>query len=112
MAMPSQPLPGFDSASSTPHICVCVCTYKRPELLRRLLEKLQDQETGGRFTFSAVVADNDAACSAETLVASFSRRSSIQVIYCREPEKNIALVRNRALEHAVGEFIVFIDDDE
>src|SRR5579872_232656 len=93
----------------TPHISVCICTYKRPALLRRLLESLEKQETGGKFAFSVVVADNDATGSGRE-VAEMSR--SYKVTYCIEPRKNIALVRNTALQHAQGEFIAFIDDDE
>ena len=98
--------------SSKPHVCVCICTYKRRELLARLLEKLQTQETDGRFTFSAVVADNDVDRSAESLVAEFSASSTLEIVYCSEPRKNIALVRNKAIAHARGGFIAFIDDDE
>lgn len=98
--------------SGRPQISVCICTYKRPDLLRRLLEELERQQTGEAFTFSVVVADNDAARSAEPLVAEFARRSPDRVAYCCEPTQNIALVRNRAIENAAGDFIVFIDDDE
>src|SRR5688572_11748429 len=103
---------GSPEPGRSQHICVCTCTYRRPELLRRLLEKLEHQATGGLFTFSAVVADNDAMRSAESVVMEIASRSRIQIIYCSEPRKNIALVRNRALEHARGDFIAFIDDDE
>jgi succinoglycan biosynthesis protein ExoM len=99
-------------APTLPHLSVCICTYKRPVLLRRLLEELEKQETGGAFTYSVVVADNDAKRSAETLVAEFAQRTPGRVTYCCEPQQNIALVRNRAIEHANGDFIVFIDDDE
>jgi succinoglycan biosynthesis protein ExoM len=94
------------------HVDVCICTYKRPVLLKRLLEKVEGQQTGDQFTFSVVVADNDAAKSAQEVVALFSRRSALNVVYCCEPRQNIALARNKALEHAHGEFIAFIDDDE
>jgi succinoglycan biosynthesis protein ExoM len=33
-------------------------------------------------------------------------------VYCVEPQQNIALARNKALEHARGDLIAFIDDDE
>jgi glycosyltransferase involved in cell wall biosynthesis len=46
------------------------------------------------------------------VVADFASASPIQIIYCVEPERNIALARNRALENARGDFIAFIDDDE
>lgn len=95
-----------------PHVTVCICTFKRAALLTRLLEKLDEQVAQGKFTYSAVVADNDSARSAEDVVASVARRIKFNVVYCCEPVQNIALVRNRALAHADGDFIAFIDDDE
>lgn len=106
------PIQASESTAGRPHICVCTCTYKRALLLQRLLEKLAQQETGGQFTFSIVVADNDATRSGESIVAAFAQRSRIRIIYCCEPVQNIALVRNKALEHAEGDFVAFIDDDE
>lgn len=94
------------------HITVCICTFKRPELLHRLLTALNTQVTQERFTYSVVVADNDSAESARAGVEEFSRTASIRATYCGEPRQNIALVRNRALGHAEGDLIAFIDDDE
>jgi len=98
-----------DNAS---HITVCVCTYKRPDLLKRLLHAVDGQDTGGLFTFSLVVADNDERRSAETVVRDFASRSPVPTCYCVEPRQNIALTRNRAVENACGDFVAFIDDDE
>lgn len=95
-----------------PHICVCVCTYKRPHLLKRLLSELDRQETDGLFSYSIVVADNDRAKSAEAAVANLRSSSAVRVKYCVEPRQNIALARNKAVENADGEFVAFIDDDE
>jgi len=94
------------------HISVCICTYKRPLFLTRLLEALRDQDTSGLFTYSMVVADNDHLQSAKTVVWEFAAASSIPVIYCVEPRQNIALARNKAVENADGDFVAFIDDDE
>jgi len=93
------------------HIAVCICTFKRPVLLRRLLEAIERQETLGEFTFSVIVADNDVAQSAQAVAEQFLDRS-FKLIYCAEPRQNIALARNKALEHARGDFVAFIDDDE
>lgn len=95
-----------------PHITVCICTFRRPALLKKLLDELARQETNGLFTFSVVVADNDKAESGRQTVSEFSAGVTIQTIYCVEPEQNIALARNRALDQARGDFIAFIDDDE
>jgi glycosyltransferase involved in cell wall biosynthesis len=95
------------------HISVCICTYRRGELLRQLLERLRGQRTDGLFSYSIVVSDNDCLQSAKELVSQFTTASSTPaVVYCVEPMQNIALARNRALKHAEGNFIAFIDDDE
>lgn len=99
-------------AAETAHICVCVCTYKRPEYLRRLLSGLASQETGGFFTYSIVVTDNDSLRSAEQMANQFAADSPIPIHYCVEPQQNIAMARNKAVSKASGDFIAFIDDDE
>jgi succinoglycan biosynthesis protein ExoM len=94
------------------HISVCVCTYQRPQLLKHLLEELRSQETGGLFSYSIVVVDNDQSRSAETVVTEFAASSSIPIKYCTESQQNIPLARNKAVENAEGDLIAFIDDDE
>jgi len=98
--------------SSKPHIAVCICTYKRPKLLRRLLADLKDQQTNSLFTYSIVVVDNDRGQSAKEAASEFAAASPVPMTYCVEPEQNIALARNRAVANAKGDFIAFIDDDE
>src|SRR3989454_2860396 len=94
------------------HISVCVCTYKRPAMLAALLHALRAQDTGGVFTYSVVVVDNDHTASAEKTVHELLRTSSPPMSYHVEPEQNIALARNKAVANAKGEFIAFVDDDE
>lgn len=94
------------------HISVCICTFKRAELLVKLLHTLESQESHGLFTFDVVVADNDCMRSAREVVARFSSLSSLSVTYCTEDEQNIARARNKALAHAKGDLVAFIDDDE
>ncbi|MGA2018827.1 MAG: glycosyltransferase family A protein [Opitutaceae bacterium] len=94
------------------HVCICICSFKRPHLLRRTLDSLRSLTTEGLFDYSIVVADNDNAESARSTVAEFARTAAIQVDYCLEPEQNISLARNKALEFAKGNLIAWIDDDE
>jgi succinoglycan biosynthesis protein ExoM len=94
------------------HISVCICTYKRPPLLRQLLRELQHQVTDDLFTYSIVVVDNDFEQSARDTTESFKGRSLIEMEYLNEPRQNIALARNKAVENAQGDLIAFIDDDE
>lgn len=94
------------------HICVCICTYKRTSLLLRLLIELENQKTNGMFSYSAVVVDNDDNHSAQEVVSGFKRTHSLDVEYFTEPNQNIALARNKAVECARGNYIAIIDDDE
>jgi succinoglycan biosynthesis protein ExoM len=100
------------TAKKMQHLSVCICTFKRPELLKRLLPSLTTQCTQGLFTYSVVVADNDGMQSARPVVAAFSSESHLPITYCVEPNQNIALARNKALGSAKGDFVAFIDDDE
>lgn len=81
-------------------------------MLMQLLSKLEDQKTGGHFDYSIVVVDNDKNESARLPVESFAQQSKISLSYHVEPEQNIALARNMAVYHIVGELAAFIDDDE
>src|SRR3569832_1682219 len=87
-----------------PHISVCVCTYKRPQLLERLLTALSSQETKGLFKYSIVVADNDRSRSAEKVVSDRLPASGVAITYCVEPQQNIALARNKAVQNAIGDY--------
>jgi succinoglycan biosynthesis protein ExoM len=101
-----------DTAPQT-HVCVCICTYQRPELLSRLLTRLFELKHGAdTFVLSCVVVDNDEAGSAAAVVAKFQNRRELAIQYQREPQRNFAAVRNRAVQASHGDFIAFIDDDE
>ncbi|MCP4989256.1 MAG: glycosyltransferase family 2 protein [Colwellia sp.] len=93
-------------------VSVCICTFKRPEYLIRLLKELAHQKTEGLFTYDVVVVDNDYAQSARAVVESAKSEMNIEISYHCEVEQNISLARNRAVKVAKGEFVALIDDDE
>jgi len=93
-------------------VCVCICTYKRRELLERSLRGVMAQQSQFSLPVSVVVADNDREESARPTVERFLASTGFDVRYCVEPEQNIALARNRALQQADADLIAFLDDDE
>ena len=95
-----------------PQISICICTYKRPVFLKRLLHRVANQETRGLFGYSIVVVDNDNLRSAESVVREFAEVSGMDVTYCVEVRRNICHARNKAIDNSLGQFVVFIDDDE
>lgn len=81
-------------------------------MLRGSLLKLEEQETEGLFDYSIIIVDNDRSESARQTAESCARRWKISIRYYVEPEQNIALARNKAIENARCDFLSFIDDDE
>ena len=76
------------------------------------MKELQDQRTEQLFTYSVVIVDNDAAQSANQIVEDMRKKAGYSIAYYCEPEQNIALARNKAVQNAAGDFLAFIDDDE
>jgi succinoglycan biosynthesis protein ExoM len=99
-------------ATQRTHISVCICTYRRPLPLLRLLTELRGQHTEGLFTYSIVIVDNDRLRSAELPIRDFALSCPIPIKYCVEPQQGIARARNTVIANADGDIIAFIDDDE
>jgi len=106
---------GYDGAPmsfSNDRITVCICTYKRPAFLARLLEKLLAQRTDSTFSVSVVVVDNDSRESGREAIWKVQENATYALDYMVEPERSISLARNRSVANATGNIIAFIDDDE
>lgn len=93
-----------------PTIDICVATYKRPDVLKQLLDSLVVQETEGEFTFAINVADNDASGSAKAMVQTFMAAGHL-IRYAIEPQQSVSLARNKSLSLATGDYIATTDDD-
>src|SRR5262245_25963373 len=99
-------------AGARMHVTVCICTYRRPRLLARLLSELAHQQTLGLFTYSVVVIDNDGEESAKSVVTKAAEQHQVAIVYAVERQQSIARARNAAVARAEGDFVAFIDDDE
>ena len=91
---------------------VCIATYKRSELLKKLMDSLLAQKNIDMCQVEIIVIDNDFEGGAQTAVEDYYGKSECSIYYDIQPEKNISLTRNLAVIKASGEYIFFIDDDE
>jgi len=91
-------------------ISICICTFRRRELLQRTLESIARLGLED-FLIEIIVVDNDAQETAKDVVLQFGC-AGLPVRYVVEPTRNIALARNRSVHEAAGQFIAFLDDDE
>lgn len=104
---------GNNNADDLRIVCsICIATYRRPGLLKNLLESLKNQILPENITVEVLIVDNDSEESAHPVVASCRDTDYIRFYYYTQPVKNISLTRNVALANAKGEYLLFIDDDE
>jgi succinoglycan biosynthesis protein ExoM len=91
-------------------VSVCIATFRRPERLQGLLSDLDRQQV---LPSQVVVVDNDASGSARTVVEQHRAQGpAFRLDYEIQPQRNIALTRNRSVALADGEWLAFVDDDE
>lgn len=91
---------------------ICIATYKRPQLLKKLIDSLLTQKNIELSKVEFIIVDNDSGESARPIVESYINKHPCPINYFIQPEKNISLTRNVALDNIRGEFVFFIDDDE
>lgn len=102
-------------------IAICIATYKRQELLGKLLSSIFDQEVSDLFPYevSVLICDNDVTLSANPVFEDclhFSRpmwMKDLEYLSCAE--KGLVNVRNCLVECALkrnADFVLFVDDDE
>lgn len=96
-------------------IAVAVCTYKRNELLTRLLDGLIACAEHVRVdaAIGVVICDDTADGQARPVADAFRDRFELGLSYVISGRQNISLARNHALETAmsVGTWVVMTDDD-
>ncbi len=92
-------------------ISVCICTQRRPRLLGKLLESINELNVGSGFGLNVVTVDNDPLGSAEVVIRRIQHRWAAR--YLVESKPGIAAARNAALKCSAGsDWVAFVDDDE
>lgn len=94
------------ASESSLQASVIVCTYRREEPLRQLLEDLLAQEG---VSCEVIVVDQTPRHEPETQ-RFFAERAG-GLVLLRVPEPNLPAARNHGLRVARGEVAVFVDDD-
>jgi glycosyltransferase involved in cell wall biosynthesis len=90
-------------------ISIVIATKDRAEYLHRTLASLEAQ--AGPPPFEVVVVDNGSTDATAAVVEQWRTQASFAVSYVTEPQPNRAKARNRGVEAATGEYLLFCDDD-
>ena len=97
-------------------LAVGLCTYRRPELLKKCLLSLKEMAVPEDIeSFYVIVADNDSSASGADVVEKMKKNCKFDIHYSVEKTRGISNARNNVLNTAINlnvEYLSFIDDDE
>jgi glucosyl-dolichyl phosphate glucuronosyltransferase len=88
-----------------------VPTHNRSQLLRATLASIAALHLPAGIEAECVVVDNRSTDDTSRVVAGFASQSALSTRYVYEGGAGSSYARNRAVEEARGDFILFIDDD-
>jgi succinoglycan biosynthesis protein ExoM len=95
-------------------VCVTIPTFRRLELLERLLDGVAGQALPEDSVVDVLVIDNDVRPSAQALVEGKRPGFPFALTYVHVQAPGLSSVRNFALQHVAGayDYVAMIDDDE
>lgn len=94
-------------------IAVCICTRKRPESLKKLLDSMYDLIIPSGINFRIIVVENDTENFCEKMIKELSIRNKLKIYYYLESRQGIVYARNRSVAEAGNcDFCCFTDDDQ
>lgn len=94
---------------SPPKVTVAILTYNRADFLQQTLEGIGQQEFP-RDHFEVLVVDNNSTDRTRAVVAALAAQRPAPR-YVLETKQGLDHARNRAIQEARGNLIVFADDD-
>ncbi len=90
-------------------LTVAICTLNRAESLRRTLDSLAAMGVPCHLGWEVVVVNNNCTDHTDEVINAFNDRLPIHREF--EPQRGHSRARNRAVEAAKGDYIVWTDDD-
>jgi len=91
------------------HVSVIICTYNRCDSLRRTLATCCDLIIHNDVVWELLVVDNNSTDATKQTCHEFSDKLPLRYIF--EAKQGLSAARNRGINEASGELIVFTDDD-
>jgi glycosyltransferase involved in cell wall biosynthesis len=93
-----------------PHASVIICTRDRPDSVRTTLHSiLASRYPASRYEI--VVVDNASSGDSVVDLVDAEFQGEVPVRVAREPEPGLSHARNKGLEVASGDIVIFADDD-
>lgn len=90
-------------------ISVAICTWNRESLLQKTLSNLCDILLHSNLSWELIIVNNNSTDNTEEVIKRY--KNSLPIKYAFEPKPGLSNARNKAVEKADGDYIVWIDDD-
>lgn len=90
-------------------LSVAICTWNRAQSLRVALSSLARLVDPAGASWEVVVVDNNSTDDTRAAVEEY--RDALPIRYAFEPRQGLSHARNRAVQEAGGDLIIFTDDD-
>jgi glycosyltransferase involved in cell wall biosynthesis len=90
-------------------ITVAICTWNRAELLNKTLSRMKELSVPSGVDWEIVVVDNNSFDDTSKVVAKHS--TVLPIRYFLEKKQGHTWARNRAVSTAIGDLIIWTDDD-
>lgn len=92
-------------------ISVIICTYNRAALLKRALGSILSANVPEGWSREVIIIDNASTDNTPNIVAETVSDFPSIVRYVLEPKQGLSFARNRGVNEAKGDVLVFTDDD-
>jgi GT2 family glycosyltransferase len=91
-----------------PHISVVIPTHNRIERLRRVLMALESQHYA-LDDFEVIVVSDGSSDGTDEYLRTLTTPLHLQAVV--QPNQGVAVARNRGMQRATGDIVLFVDDD-
>lgn len=92
-------------------LTVIICTYNREKYIRPLLESII-ANTLDKAQYEIVLVDNNCTDNTQTVCKQFAAdHTDVAFRYVVEPEQGLSAAKNKGLQEAKGDIVVYVDDD-
>lgn len=90
-------------------LSVVICTWNRADQLAEALERLAEASVGPDVSWELVIVNNNCTDHTNDVVARFADVLPVRLVM--EPRQGLSFARNRGIEVAKGELLLWTDDD-
>ncbi len=90
-------------------VAVAICTFNRAASLRRTMDSLAAMRVPNDLTWEIVIVNNNSTDHTDDVIDEYRDRLPVRRVF--EPRPGLSNARNRAIDVARGDYILWTDDD-